>query len=133
MEIRQGIDITSVRRMKKTIERRGMFFVRRVFTSGERRYCENKRMKYEHYAARFAAKEAVIKAIGVDSSSPRFREIEIRRHATGKPYIYLSRRTRQSFGLPSKFQIELSLAHEREYAIASVIILFLRGRKKDEK
>ena len=65
MEIRQGIDITSVRRMKEAIGRHGRRFLDRIFTPGEQAYCESKRMKYEHYAARFAAKEAAMKAFEV--------------------------------------------------------------------
>jgi holo-[acyl-carrier protein] synthase len=124
MEIRQGIDITSVRRMKEAIERRGLRFIQRVFTREEQAYCEAKRMKYEHYAARFAAKEAVMKAVGVKRKDRfRFREIQIRRQATGKPYAYLSPIMCERFGLTGKFQMELSMAHEREYAIATVLIV----------
>ncbi len=124
MELRQGIDITSVKRMEKAIVRQGARLVNRIFTSGERAYCEGKRMKYEHYAARFAAKEAVMKAVGVKRKDRfRFGEIEVRRQPTGKPYIYLSGITRKRFGLPEKFQMELSITHEREYAMATVLIV----------
>ncbi len=124
MELRQGIDITSVKRMEKAIVRQGVRLVNRIFTSGERAYCEGKRMKYEHYAARFAAKEAVMKAVGIKRKDRfRFGEIEVRRQLTGKPYIYLSGVTRKRFGLPKKFQMELSMTHEREYAMATVLIL----------
>ena len=124
MKIQQGIDITSVRRIQQAIKRRGHRFTERIFTSGERQYCESKRMKYEHYAARFAAKEAAMKAFEIRRENRyRFRDIEIRRHPTGKPFIHLSRQTYQRFGLPAKCQIELSMAHEREYAIASVLLV----------
>ena len=124
MELRQGIDIASVKRMGEAIKRRGSRILQRIFTAEERAYCESKRMKYEHYAARFAAKEAVMKAVGVKRKDRfRFGEIEVRRHPTGKPFIYLSETTRKRFGLPEKFQMEVSLTHEREYALASVLIL----------
>ena len=91
MKIRQGTDITNVRRIQESIERHGDHFLNRIFTSAERSYCESKRMKYEHYAARFAAKEAVMKAVEVKKKDRfRFREIEVKRHATGKPHIHLS-------------------------------------------
>ena len=124
MNIRQGTDITNVRRIQKTIERHGGPFLNRIFTPAERSYCESKRMKYEHYAARFAAKEAVMKAVEVKKKDRlRFREIEIKHHATGKPHVYLSPQTKKRFGLPKKYQMELSMAHERDFAIATVIMM----------
>ncbi len=53
----------------------------------------------------------------------RFREIEVKRQPTGKPQIVLSATTRKRFGLPAKYQIELSMAHEREFAIATVLLV----------
>lgn len=124
MEIRQGIDITRVQRIEKAMARRGNRFAHRVFTAGERTYCEARRMKYEHYAARFAAKEAAMKAMEVRRENRyRFREIEVRRHPTGKPFLYLAPVSRRRFGLKGKFQLELSMAHERDYAIASVLLI----------
>ena len=124
MKIRQGIDLTSVRRMKQAIERHGRRFIQRIFTPREQTYCESKRMKFEHYAARFAAKEAAMKAFEIRGENRyRFREIEIRRHPTGKPFLYLTPAARKRFGLPRKFQAELSMAHEREFAIATVILI----------
>lgn len=133
MEIRQGIDMTSVRRIKQTIERRGRFFLDRVFTSAEQAYCESKRMKYEHYAARFAAKEAVIKALQIKKNSqPALRDIEIRRKATGRPFIYLNQKVRNALGLPRQCQIELSLSHERKFAIATVLLIQNHGTSHKE-
>ena len=124
MNIRQGTDISNVRRIQKTIERHGDPFLNRIFTPAERSYCESKRMKYEHYAARFAAKEAVMKAVEVKKKDRfRFREIEVKRRATGKPYVHLSSQTQKRFGLPRKYQMELSMAHERDFAIATVIMI----------
>ena len=124
MKIRQGIDMTSVRRIQEAIERNGSSFASRIFTPAERAYCESKRMKYEHYAARFAAKEAVIKALRIKRNSRLdLRDIEIRRKPTGKPFIYLKPSVRQSFGLPPQSQIELSLSHERKFAIAAVLLI----------
>lgn len=124
MIIRQGVDITSVRRMQQAIERHGKRFIQRIFTSDEAAYCETKRMKYEHYAARFAAKEAAMKAFEVRRENRyRFREIEVKRAATGKPGIYLSEISRKRFRVPGNCQIELSMAHEREFAIATVVMI----------
>ncbi|HXV27696.1 MAG TPA: holo-ACP synthase, partial [bacterium] len=114
----------NVKRIEAAIKRRGTRLTHRIFTAQERGYCESKRMKYEHYAARFAAKEAVMKAVGVKRKDRfRFGEIEVRRHPNGKPFIYLSEITRKRFSLPGQFQIEVSMTHERDIAMASVVIV----------
>ena len=124
MEIRQGIDIVDVRRMEQAIRRRGKPFLDRIFTPGEQAYCETKRMRFEHYAARFAAKEAAMKAFNVRRENRyRFREIEVKRAATGKPSISMTGISKKRFGLPKNYQIELSMAHERQFAIATVLMV----------
>ena len=124
MEIRQGIDIVSVRRIEEAVKRQGRRFLDRIFTPREQSYCKSKRMKYEHYAARFAAKEAAMKAFEVRRENRyRFREIEVRRAATGKPSLYLSAQARKRFRVSEKCQIELSMTHEREFAAATVLML----------
>lgn len=123
--------------MKRVIERQGRRFLDRAFTSRERAYCEAQRMKYEHYAARFAAKEAAMKAMEVRREAGfRLREIEILRRPTGQPFISISPAARKRFGLPPKFQMELSLTHEREYAMAFVVLLVpvpRRGRTSKKR
>ena len=105
------------------MERHGERFLKRIFSKEERAYCDRKRMKQEHYAARFAAKEAFMKAVEVKRKDRyAFSAIEIRRRPTGKPYIYLTPQNRLRFGVSRKSQIELSMAHERDYAIATVLI-----------
>ncbi len=124
MQIRQGIDIISVARMRQAIRRGGKRFLHRIFTVRERSYCEKQRMKYEHYAARFAAKEAVMKILpGPTIHRHRLSEIEILRQATGRPYASIAPVSRRRFGLPKKFQIEISMAHERELAIATAMLI----------
>ena len=109
--------------MQATLRRRGKAFCDRVFTRREQAYCESKRMKYEHYAARFAAKEAAMKTFDLRRGNRfHFREIEIRRRPTGKPFIYLSAASRKRFGVPEKCRMELSMAHERELAVAIVLL-----------
>lgn len=129
MVLRQGIDITSVKRIQQAIERRGSRFLERIFTPAEIAYCETKRMKYEHYAARFSAKEAAMKAFEVRRENRyRFREIEVKRAPTGKPGIYLSEISRKRFRVPDNCQIELSMAHEREFAVATVLMVVPEGK-----
>lgn len=125
MKIFQGIDITSVSRVRNILTRReGRVFQKRVFTPAEIRYCESRRMKYEHYAARYAAKEAVTKALGARGRKlPAYGEIEIRNYPTGKPYVKLSKTCRRRLRLPAKTRFEISLTHERRYAMAAVILI----------
>ena len=123
MQIRQGIDIVSVKRLEAVVRRHGDRFLDRIFTPEERAYCEEKRYKFEHYAARFAAKEAMMKAMEIRRQNRfRFREIEVRRRPTGKPEIYLSHESRSLFRVSKAAQIELSMAHERNYAVSFVVL-----------
>lgn len=124
MQIRQGIDIISVERLEEAVGRHGDRFLNRIFTAGERAYCDSKRYKFEHYAARFAAKEAMMKAMEIRRKNRfRFKEIEVKRRPTGKPEIFLSQESRERFGLPENAQIELSMTHERKYAVSFVVLL----------
>ena len=125
MKILQGIDLVKVERMEQRINgRSGRAFLDRVFSAAEQAYCGSKRMKFEHYAARFAAKEAVLKALKVrPRKGQRLSGIEVKREATGKPFIALALESRKQFRMPAQAQIELSIAHEREYAIATVVIV----------
>lgn len=110
--------------MAQIIRRSGRVFLDRTFSVEEQAYCNSKRMKFEHYAARLAAKEAVLKALKIKPGRRyKLSEIAVNRETSGKPYIVLAARTRESLRIPSKAQIELSLAHEREYAIATVVIV----------
>lgn len=106
------------------IGRSGQPFLDRVFSASEQTYCGSKRMKFEHYAARFAAKEALLKALKVrPKKGQRLSGIEVRREATGKPFIALAAESRKQLRVPARAQIELSVAHEREYAIATVVVV----------
>jgi len=124
LKILQGIDLVKVGRMEEAVRRSGKSFLDRMFSPEEQGYCGSKRMKFEHYAARFAAKEALLKALKLrPQKGQNFSGIEVKREATGKPYIALSAETRRQFQIPVRAQIELSLAHEREYAIATVVVV----------
>ena len=125
MKILQGIDLVKVERMEQMIGRSsGQVFLDRVFSAAEQDYCGSKRMKFEHYAARFAAKEAILKALKIrPKMNQRLSGIEVGREATGKPFIVLDLESRKRLRVPAQAQIELSIAHEREYAIATVVIV----------
>lgn len=116
-----GTDICSVTRMRESIEKLGEKFLRRVFTEEEIQYCEaRKNGKFESYAARFAGKEAVYKAISPQKEQGGvFTEVEILTQANGKPYVRLhGELAKNAEGL----QIEVSLSHEREYAIGMCVV-----------
>src|SRR3982750_2287727 len=90
MIVGTGIDIAEVPRVAEAIERYGQRFLQRIFTEGEIRYCESKANRVERYAARFAAKEAGMKALGTGwNHGVRWRDIEVRRQPGGRPTIAL--------------------------------------------
>lgn len=122
MEILCGTDIIEIDRVKKAIERSGEKFVNSIFTPVEIEYCENKKSaKYNHYAGRFAAKEAIFKAISSllkDKFSITWKDAQIINDRKGKPMVEF---------LNIKFNqiksIDISISHCKEYAIATVSIL----------
>lgn len=95
MEIRTGVDIIEVNRIKESIEQIGQVFVDRIFTEKEQEYCEKtNKMKYQHYAARFAAKEAIFKAISKNinnTSNWLWKNIEIYNDEKGRPIADISK------------------------------------------
>lgn len=121
MAVRCGTDIVNVNRVKKSIEELGDRFKKRVYTDEEISYCESRRMcKYESYAARFAAKEAVYKAISPTKEQDGvFTEVEVLNEENGRPYIVLHGELAKIIG---DKRIEVSLSHEKEFAIATVVI-----------
>lgn len=123
-----GIDIVSVSRMRQAIERGGRHFLDRIFTKREQAYCEKKRNKYENYAARFAAKEALIKAKKGGAGRFAFSQIEVIRGLRGAPGIELTQEARQALRISRSASFELSIAHEREFAIAMVMMFESRPK-----
>src|SRR6202047_357500 len=88
MIVGTGIDIAEVPRIAQTIARHGDRFLQRVFTEGERGYCESKANRVERYAARFAAKEAAMKALGTGwNHGVTWRDVEVCRQPGGGPTI----------------------------------------------
>lgn len=102
-----GVDIVEIDRLER-LARKTPRFLRRVFSPSEIRYCESKRLKWQHYAVRFAAKEAVWKCLGL--SGLALSSIEVRHDAGGRPQAWL--RGRRAGGLA------LSLSHSERYAVA---------------
>ena len=122
MKISCGTDIIEIDRIKQSIENLGDAFLNRVFTENEIKYCEGKNnQKYQHYAARFTAKEAVFKAISSslrDKYSITQKDIEVCNNEQGKPYINLYGINQELFE-----SIDISISHCKKYATANVVIL----------
>ena len=120
MKIYCGTDIIEIERIKKSIEEIGDKFLEKIYTEKEIQYCESKKaQKYQHYAARFAAKEAAFKAISPilkDKSKINWKSFEVENDNEGKPYISL-------YNIDSSIleSIDISISHCKNYAVAYVV------------
>jgi len=118
-----GIDIAVVPRIRQSIERFGKRFVERIFTDGEQRYCDSKANRMERYAARFAAKEAAMKALGTGwNHGVRWRDCEVVRMPGGRPSIAFHGRAAEFAAKLGVKNAALSISHTQEQAIAQVIL-----------
>lgn len=108
--------------MREAIEKLGDNFLNRVFTEKEIEYCESRKAtKYECYAARFAGKEAVYKALNVKKNfDSSFLDVEILKEENGRPYVVLNGNLNE---IAKDKKFDISLSHEKEYAIAFCIML----------
>jgi len=124
MAVLCGVDIIEIDRIRNSFETCGDSFRDRVFTGNEIEYCESKKLvKFESYAARFAAKEAVAKAFGTGiGNGIKWRDIEIRNDQQGKPFAVLSERAGEIFEEMNARGISISLSHCKEYAVAYAVI-----------
>ncbi len=122
MEIRTGVDIIEVNRIKESIEQIGEVFLDRIYTKNEQDYCEKtNKMKYQHYAARFAAKEAIFKAISKNinnTSNWVWKNIEVYNDEQGKPVADIKK-----LGIKNIISMDLSISHIKDYAIASFTLI----------
>ena len=117
-----GIDIAEVGRVKAAIERYGETFLRRVYTAKEREYCERFKNKYERYAGRFAAKEAVMKALGTGwGRGVRWVDVEVVREKGGRPTIMLAGEAAKVAERLGVKHISVSITHTADQAFAQVI------------
>lgn len=123
--IGHGIDLVDLDRIAVMIDRHGERFLERVFTEGERAYADSGgRRRVERYAARFAAKEAVFKAIGTGwRSGITWRDVDVRREPSGAPHIQLFGRCLEVAEEHGVERWLISLSHTDRAAIASVIAL----------
>ena len=123
MKITCGTDIIEIDRVKESIEELGEKFIKRVFTDKEIEYCESRKgQKYQHYAGRFAAKEAAFKAISkiLDNKySVCWKDFEIIDDEQGRPYLNL-----YNVNTKDIETIDISISHCKLYTTANLVILF---------
>jgi holo-[acyl-carrier protein] synthase len=123
MIVGTGVDIAEVSRIRESIERYGERFLRRIFTEGEVQYCEAKASRFESYAARFAAKEAGMKALGTGwTRGVRWRDIEVVRPKGQRPTIHFHGEAGAIATRLGAKNIALSLTHTADQALAHVIL-----------
>lgn len=120
MKIACGTDIIEINRIERAINgHAGEKFLSAVYTSNERKYCESHyNNRFQHYAVRFAAKEAVFKALNKisDEKTIDWKGVEVVNNSDGKPEIFVKNEKIES--------IDVSLSHCKEYAVANVVILY---------
>ena len=120
MRITTGTDIIEVNRIKDSAEKFGDKFLKEIYTDNEIKYCEDKKNKYQHLAARFAAKEAVFKAISETLNNKydiKWTDIEILSGTNQKPFVNLLK------NIEEVKQIDVSISHIKEYAVATCVAI----------
>lgn len=118
-----GVDIVEIERMRRVLTRTPSF-ARRVFSEAERAYCDAKANPEVHYATRFAAKEAVVKALGTGfSEGIGVRDIEVRRTTKGRPYVVLTGRAREVARDQGVREMPLSLSFTHTEAVACAMAI----------
>lgn len=113
--IGMGVDITEVRRLRLAVEKWGQDFLQRIFTAQELKNAKNKSSFYQHLAGRFAAKEAVFKALG--DKNLGWQDVQILNDQEGKPYCLLFNQKGK------KLEAHISISHVKTYAVASAVIM----------
>lgn len=124
MKIYTGTDIIEIERVKNSIENMGKRFIEEIYTQKEIEYCESKKnAKYQHYAARFAAKEAIFKAVSKllnNKFDISWKNAEIINDENGRPYInFLNTKIMEKIE-----DIDISISHCKEYAVATVVVMY---------
>ena len=113
-----GVDVIEIERVEVALARFGERFLRRVYTAEEAAFC---RGRVHELAARFAAKEAVMKALGTGAKGVAWREIEVLPNHRGKPLVYLYGRARARAERIGLAGLDVSMSHSQEYAVAFVV------------
>lgn len=122
MKILCGTDIIEVSRIQKSIERSGQNFLNLIYTPEEIEYCESKKLsKYYHYAGRFAAKEAIYKAVSsllTDKFEISWQNAQVINDKNGNPKVEF-----KNIKFEKLINIDISISHCKEYAVSTVIIM----------
>lgn len=123
MKVKCGVDIIEISRIQDSIEKLGDTFLNKVYTKKEIEYCESKgKNKYQHYAARFAVKEAVFKAVSEevkDKFAISWKDVETINDDHGRPKVEIL------FLKNKKIEnVDVSISHCKDYAVANVTVLF---------
>ncbi len=122
MIVGTGIDIAEVPRIRQRSNASRQHFLHRIYTEGEMRYCDSKANRVERYAARFAAKEAAMKALGTGwNHGVRWRDCEVARMPGGRPTMMFHGKAGEFAAKLGVKNIALSISHTDEQAIAQVI------------
>lgn len=129
-----GVDIIEIDRMERTLDRTPAF-ARRIFTDEERHYCEHTARPAEHYAGRFAAREAVLKALGTGfSGGVGLRDVSVTHDNLGRPVAVLSGKTYQIAKEKGVIEVAISMSFTREVAVANAVAVTEDARpKKDDE
>ncbi|MBI4436153.1 MAG: holo-ACP synthase [Candidatus Omnitrophica bacterium] len=128
-----GVDIVEVGRIRKSIQKWGKNFLSKVFTPRELRYVRRKKNRFESLAARFATKEAVVKAFGEREDRPSsLRQIEVVNTKEGVPKIVLhAPNGKGSLQLPKEVvEVVVSMSHSKSYAVGTALLIGKETRKK---
>ena len=118
-----GIDLVEISRLKRSIERFNERFLKRIYTVRELEYCQQKLIQETHYAVRFAAKEAMVKAVGIGvRNGITWQDIEVVNDGMGKPEIRTYGKCKQILSILKVNRIHISLSHTENYGIAMVVL-----------
>lgn len=120
-----GVDVVAISRIQQAVERFGDRFLRRIYTAEELDYSLADAHKWEHLAARFAAKEAASKALGTGMAGVGWKDFEVRRLPSGKPTLRLSGRAAEIAAAQGLDDWSVSLAHDGEAHVAVATVLAL--------
>ncbi|MDO4182851.1 MAG: holo-ACP synthase [Coriobacteriia bacterium] len=128
-----GLDVVEIQRMKRILQRTPSF-ARRVFSPEEQAYCESKAVPAAHFATRFAAKEAVLKALGTGfADGISVRDVEVRRTPAGKPYVVLSGRAKEVAASLGVRELPISLSYTHDEAVACAMAITQESEKHKAK
>jgi holo-[acyl-carrier protein] synthase len=118
-----GVDIIETERIEHSLDRFGERFLHRVFTDGEIAYCQSMKYPARHFAARFAAKEAVSKAFGTGiGKSMGWRDIDVRKKPSGEPFVILDGGAKSLAADRNVRGVWISLSHTSHHAVAMIAL-----------